>query len=317
MRFYLLKQKVQHEFLTLLFMKTSLQLAKAKNELSKRKLSIAIPASIVSDIPHLREKTLKVGLVGRAAAIFRVNEIIVYPDNPRVNQAADTDLIATLLAYMDTPQYLRKKLFTLKSELRYAGVLPPLRTPHHPLNRKMNKLKVGEYREGVTLPKRKNSVFVDIGVEKPAFIPNMELSTGKRVTVRIKRADKHIEAELASRDEIREYWGYTVTAEKLPFGKMVKTRGFDLTVATSKHGIPFANVAERMAERWQSGKILVAFGSPTRGLYEIVEHEGLNLEEIVDFVVNTVPVQGTETIRTEEALIASLAVLNMQITFKV
>ena len=298
-------------------MKTSLQLAEAKNDLSKRKVSIAIPVSIVSDVPHLREKTSKVGLIGRAAAIFRVKEIIVYPDNPRVNQAADADLIATLLAYMDTPQYLRKKLFTLKPELRYAGVLPPLRTPHHPLNRKMNKLKVGEYREGVTLSKRKNGVFVDIGVEKPALIPNTELSTGKRVTVRITRADKHVEAELASRGEIPEYWGYTVTAEKLPFGKMVKTRGFDLTVATSKHGVPFAKVAKRIADRWKGGKILMAFGSPTQGLYEIVEQEGLNLEEIVDFVVNTVPVQGTETIRTEEALVASLAVLNMQITFKV
>jgi len=298
-------------------MKTSLQLAKAKNDLSKRKVSIAIPVSIVSDVPHLREKTSKVGLVGRAAAIFRVNEIIVYPDNPRVNQATDTDLVATLLTYMDTPQYLRKKLFKLEPELRYAGVLPPLRTPHHPLNRKMNKLKVGEYREGVILSKRKNCGFVDIGVEKPAFIPNTELSTGKRVTARITRVDKRVEAELASRDEIPEYWGYTVRAEKLPFGKMVKTRGFDLTVATSKHGVPFAKVAERIAKRLESGKILVAFGSPTRGLYEIVEQEGLNLEEIVDFVINTIPVQGTETIRTEEALIVSLAVLSTQITFKV
>ena len=298
-------------------MKTSLQLAKAKNDLSKRKLSIAIPASIVSDVPHLREKTSKGGLIGRAASIFRVNEIIVYPDNPRVNQALDTDLIATLLAYMDTPQYLRKKLFTLKPELRYVGVLPPLRTPHHPLNPKMNKLKIGEYREGVTLSKRKNGVFVDIGVEKPALIPNTKLSTGRRVTVRITTVDKCVEAELASCNEIPEYWGYTVTTEKLPFAKMVKTRDFDLTVATSKHGVPFAQVAERIAERWEGGKILVAFGSPTRGLYEIVEQEGVNLEEIVDFVVNTVPVQGTETIRTEEALFASLAVLSTQITFKV
>lgn len=285
--------------------------------MGQKKLSIAIPVSIVSNVPHLREKTSKIGLIGRAAAIFRVNEIIIYPDNPRVNQAADMDLITTLLAYMDTPQYLRKKLFTLKPELRYAGVLPPLRTPHHPLNRKMNKLKVGEYREGVTLSKRKNGVFVDIGVEKPAFTPNTELSTGKRVTVRITRVNKHVEAELASRDKILEYWGYTITPEKFPFGKMVKTRGFDLTIATSKHGVPFANVAERIAERWEDGKILVAFGAPTRGLYEIVEQEGLNLEQIVDFVVNTIPVQGTETIRTEEALIASLAVLSTQITFKV
>jgi predicted SPOUT superfamily RNA methylase MTH1 len=32
----------------------------------------------------------------------------------------------------------------------------------------------------------------------------------------------------------------------------------------------------------------------------------------VDFVVNTVPEQGTETVRTEEALLASLAIFNVQ-----
>jgi len=81
--------------------------------LRKKKLSITIPASVVSDAPHLREKTSKVGLIARAAAIFRVDEIIVYPDNLHVNQAVDIDLIATLLAYMETPQYLRKRLLGL------------------------------------------------------------------------------------------------------------------------------------------------------------------------------------------------------------
>jgi predicted SPOUT superfamily RNA methylase MTH1 len=284
-----------------------------ENDLRKKKLSIVIPASIVSDVPHLREKTSKVGLIGRAAAIFRVDEIIIYPDNPRVNQTPDMDLIARLLAYMETPQYLRKKLFRLRPELRYAGVLPPLRTPHHPINRKMKSLKAGEYREGVTLSKKKAGVLVDIGVEKPALIPNTKLPIGKRVTVRIAKVDKRVEVELASRDEIPEYWGFTVTVEKLPFGKIVKTRGFDLTITTSKYGVQLASVAERIGERWKkAGTVLVAFGAPTRGLYEIVEQEGLDLEEIVDFVVNTIPMQGTETIRTEEALIASLAVLNMQ-----
>ena len=95
-----------------------------------RKLAIAIPLSIVSDIPHLREKTLKIGLIGRAAAIFRVNEIIVFPDILNINQKRDRNLIAMLLAYMETPQYLRKRLFKIKPELKYAGILPPLRTPH-------------------------------------------------------------------------------------------------------------------------------------------------------------------------------------------
>ena len=182
----------------------------------------------------------------------------------------------------------------------------------------MKKLKVGECREGVTLSKKKAGMLVDIGVEKPVFISNAQLRVGKRVTVKVARVDKRVEAELANRDEIPEYWGYTVKADKLPFGKTVKTRGFDLTIATSKHGVPLANAAEKIAERWKKAQILlVGFGAPTQGLYEIVEQERLNLEEIVDFVVNTIPMQGTETIRTEEALIASLAVLNMQITFKV
>ena len=284
--------------------------------MGKKRLSIAIPASVVSDVPHLREKTSKVGLIGRAAAIFRVDEIIVYPDNPHVNQAVDMDLIATLLVYMETPQYLRKRLFKLRPELRYAGVLPPLRTPHHPLNRKMKNLKVDEYREGVTLSKRKTGVLVDIGVENPAFISNAQLPINKRVTVRIKRIGRRVDAELARRSEIPEYWGYTVTVEKLSIGEIVKTRGFDLTFATSKHGVPFANVAEKATEKCRKANtILVAFGAPAQGLYEIVEQEGLKLDEIVDFNVNTVPMQATETIRTEEAIIASLAVLNCTFAF--
>lgn len=284
----------------------------------KKKLSIAIPISIVSDVPHLREKTSKVGLIGRAAAIFRINEIIVYPDNPQVNQTADMNLITLLLSYMETPQYLRKRLFKLRPELRYAGVLPPLRTPHHPLNRKMKNLKIGEYREGVVLSRVKAGVLVDIGVEKPALIPNVHLPNGKRVTVKVTKVDKQVKVELVNRDEIPEYWGYTVSPEKHPFGKIVKNKGFDLTIATSKYGTPLINIAKELAGKWSKAtRILIAFGAPTQGLYEVVKEEGLDLEKLVDFVVNTIPMQGTETVRTEEALIASLAVFNMFSFFKV
>jgi len=284
--------------------------------LQRKKLSIAIPASVISDTPHLREKTSKIGLIGRAAAIFRVDEIIIYPDNPKVNQTANMDLIATLLAYMETPQYLRKRFFKLRPELQYVGILPPLRTAHHPLNRKMKNLKVGEYREGVTLSRAKEGTLIDIGVEQPALIPNKQLPTEKRFTMKITKVEKRVEVELANRDEIPTYWGYIVTAERHPLGKLARSRGFDLTVATSKRGVPFANVAEKIAEKWKKADtILVAFGAPSQGLYEIVKNEGFNLDDVVDFVVNTVPMQGTETVRTEEALFASLAILNMQFRF--
>jgi len=284
--------------------------------LLKRKLCIAIPASVVSDTPHLREKTAKIGLVGRAAAIFRVNEIIIYPDTSKANQTADIDLISTLLVYMETPQYLRKRLFKLKPELRYAGILPPLRTPHHPLNRKMKNLKNGEYREGVTLSKTKEGTLVDVGVEQLALIPNKQLPISKRITVKITNVDQRVECEPANRDEIPAYWGYMVTVERHSFGNLVKNRSFDLIIATSKYGVPFAEVVEEIAEKWRKAKtVLVAFGAPTQGLYDIARSEGLSLDDVVDFVVNIIPMQGTETVRTEEALIASLAILNMQFCF--
>lgn len=280
--------------------------------MQRKKLCIAIPASVVSDTPHLREKTSKIGLIGRAAAIFKVREIIIYPDNPSLNQTAEMNLISTLLAYMETPQYLRKRLFEIKSELRYAGILPPLRTPHHPLNRKMRNLKRGEYREGVTISNSAAGTLVDIGVEKPALIPNRQLPIGKRITVKIVKVNRQVEIDLAKHEEITEYWGYSVTVEKDSFSKLVKRGGFDLTIATSKYGVPFHAVAQKISERWDKAKrILVAFGSPSEGLYEIAKREGFNLDEIVDFVVNTVPRQGTETVRTEEAIAASLAVLNV------
>jgi predicted SPOUT superfamily RNA methylase MTH1 len=277
-----------------------------------KKLAIAIPASVISGTPHLREKTSKIGLIGRAAAIFRVDEIIVYHDNPKANQHQNADLIATLLTYMETPQYLRKRLFKVEQQLRYAGILPPLRTPHHPLNRKTETLKVGEYREGVTLSRTKEGMLVDIGVEHPALLRET-WALGKRLTLQIVKTSERVEVQTVSKSEIPYYWGYTVTVETHSFGKLVENGKFDLTVATSKIGDNFMDVAGKIAEKWKKSKrILVAFGAPTRGLHEIVKDEGANLKDVVDFVVNTIPGQGTETVRTEEALIASLAVFTAQ-----
>jgi hypothetical protein len=46
-------------------------------------------------------------------------------------------------------------------------------------------------------------------------------------------------------------------------------------------------------------------------LHEIVGANGEKLDSIFDFVVNTIPDQGTATVRTEEALLATLAVFNV------
>lgn len=286
--------------------------------LAKKRLSIAIPASVVSDTPHLREKTAKIGLISRAAAIFRVDEIIIFPDAPGSSQNTEANLVSTLLSYLETPQYLRKRLFKLSPDLQYAGILPPLRTPHHPLNRQIKELRVGEFREAVTLPGTEKQTLVDIGVEQPALIRDKDLAVGKRVTVKVVKWDgKVVEVELADRDEAPFYWGYAVIVESHPFSNILRKRGFDLAVATSRYGSPFANIAGEFVERWKAANnVLVAFGAPSQGLGDIVKREGRRLSELVDFVVNTVPMQGTETVRSEEALFASLAIFNIVLELK-
>jgi predicted SPOUT superfamily RNA methylase MTH1 len=275
-------------------------------------LSIAIPASIVSDIPHLREKTARIGIIGRAAAIFRVNEVIIFPDMPKVNQNRDIKLVSTILSYMETPQYLRKWLFKMVPELRYAGILPPLRTTHHPLTKKLRDLKVGDYREGVSISRVKDGVLVDVGIEQPVLVLNKDVKLNKRITVKITKTQPPPEATLVNRQEIKTYWGFQITTTDMPLGRLIKEGKFDLTLATSRLGVPLAKAKEEILKHWKNAyKILVAFGAPTQGLYEIVKHENLALEDIVDFVVNMIPSQGTETVRTEEAVCASLAVLNM------
>lgn len=276
-----------------------------------KKLTIAIPASVISDTPHLREKTSKIGFIGRAAAIFRVNEIVVYGDNPKTSQVDDLKLISTLLSYMETPQYLRKRLFKLEPQLQFAGILPPLRTPHHPLNNKAANLKVGEYREGLVLSGTRDGALVDIGVEKPVFMRETKTAINERITARVTEVGNQVNIEKVNQDEIPIYWGYRVSTQKTSFSAFVRKGGFDLTIGTSKFGSRFTIVTEKIATRWVRAKnVLLVFGSPARGLFEIARDEGINLNDTIDFVVNTIMYQGTETVRTEEAVLASLAILN-------
>ena len=278
------------------------------------KLAVAVPASVVSDTPHLREKTSKIGLIGRATAIFRVNEVVVYADKPKANQNRDLDLVATLLIYMETPQYLRKRLFKIDPKLKYAGILPPLRTPHHPLNSKTENLMLGEYREGVVLPGTKEGLLVDIGVEQPALLREKQHAVGKRLTIQVIKPGKQSEVQ-AVYGEVPSYWGYKVSVQS-SLKKLVDQKNFDLVIGTSISGTKWADTVEEVAEKWkQANSALVAFGGPARGLCEIAKDERWNLNEEIDFLVNTIPKQGTKTVRTEEAILASLSIMNIQLGF--
>jgi len=274
-----------------------------------RVVTVAVPASMVADVPHLREKTAKIGLVGRAAAIFRVERVVVYWDLEG-DQRREAGLIEAVLNYMAAPQYLRKYLFGLRPELRYAGVLPPLRTPNHPLARRSELVRIGEFREGVVLGVKGGRSLVDVGVERPAVVSGL-LPVRGRVSVRVVGVGERLEAVPVGREEIGVYWGYTAAVARATLGELVRRGGYDLRVATSRYGRPFEEVVERLRTDWGGARnVLVAFGSPSRGLREILAQEGVKVEELFHYTVNLFRHQGTETVRTEEAVLAGLALLN-------
>ena len=134
----------------------------------KDELSIFIPNSFLSESKDLKIRTYKVGILGRALAIFQADNVVIYNDDHAKNEDGEMDgeFIAEILNYMNTPQYLRKKAFPIRSELKHVGILPPLRAPHHPVNSQPD---VGDYRQGFTVKRNKKGTFVDIGMDKLAF----------------------------------------------------------------------------------------------------------------------------------------------------
>jgi len=275
------------------------------------KLSVALPASIFGETKNLRDKTIKAGFIGRALAVFRVEEVIIYRDLYGLkDQEREASLISSLLSYMETPQYLRVKIFPIGKNLLYAGLLPPLRTPHHPTVAKVEDIVDGEFREGLVVSHDDSSSFIDVGLNELVKIPG-RLKPGLRVTVRVFKKGNGLIGELSSKRDVSVYWGYRVLNINHSLGSVLSAYRGSLKIATSKYGLPITEVYGELATRLRnSTSTLVLFGSPREGLADILLREGLNLKEHVDLAVNFIPHQGSVTVRTEEALYATLAILN-------
>lgn len=263
-------------------------------------LTICIPSSILSIADTLIEKTLIAGIIARAMAIYRVNEVVIYTD--RYSNKKDTLLMKELLEYVETPQYLRRYIFSISQNLKYAGLMPPLRTPHHPtLDSDI------EFREGFVLKSWNKGSLVDIGLKEPIECP-FQLPQNKRVSMK-REGNLWIPIK---KDEIPYYWGYEISVDMKGLGHYLKNSKHDYIISTSRLGTPVNLVIDRIKNILKSGKkIAILFGSPHEGLHEILKKESIDVNSISDLVVNMVPNQGTATIRTEEALIISLAIISI------
>jgi methyltransferase len=271
-----------------------------------QRLSVALPSSFTRDVPHLREKTSRIGLVARALAIFRVEEIMIYNVDSSTSSMRESKLFEKLLVYQETPQYMRRTLFVRDPDLQYGGILPPLRLPSHP-NRE--EPQAGMIREALVMEPAPSSL-LDAGFRDPVRIQS-RLRPRERVTIRLTKASP-LEGELVDPNRLPIYWGFRVSRTDFPLGKLLAREKRDLVISTSREGTVIRDVMDNLSVRWKSSRHpLVIFGSPSEGIPEILAREKLTPEDISDFNLNTVPDQGVETVRTEEALFATLSELNL------
>jgi predicted SPOUT superfamily RNA methylase MTH1 len=274
-------------------------------------LKVAVPASLVSDTPHPREKTAKLGTIARICAIFGISEILLYPDDPQRNQAQELDFCQRILSFVETPQYLRKRIFGLHPSLKFTGILPPLQSPNHNVPAEIGKCKVGDFRDGVVVGGDKSELDVDVGLGRTLKCFG-SIPVGSRVTVRITNLGKILAGEVVPDSEKPDNWGYRMKVSQLRLGELMKESQAELKVGTSRYGTPVAEIWVNLIRSLNSAtSMLVVFGSPKRGLLDVLKDEGLMPKDVFNYFINTVPGQNVATVRTEEAMLTSMSLLNL------
>ena len=196
------------------------------------KLSVAIPESALSDESLKIDKTRKISVLARACAIFKIDTIYVYQEG---NKKTDPGLMVMILRYLETPQFLRRRLFPKMNDLKFAGVLHPLKIPSHntPVNSK--KIKAGDIREGIVVSS-KGEKFVDVGINQLIRYYGNNNANGKRVTIKFKEGYPKLSIKDIDRSEVPEYWGYSVKERANLFSILSEWKGN--IIITSRKGKP-------------------------------------------------------------------------------
>lgn len=268
-----------------------------------------LPASVIGVSDDLRVKTFRAGLIGRAAAIFRVDEITIYLDDHGAESVSNQRVFSKLLRYMAVPQYLRKTVFKKEEDLRFAGLLPPLKIPSHTVPSSLKHVSLGSFRLASIVKTMGNRVVLETGLEKrftaPTTSPPVEAGEGNMVLIKIEDASK-LSASIVDSAASPFYLGYRVSSPKATLGEFLKKVNA-VKIGTSKYGeLAWQRLKELKKTMSKNENVMVVFGSPSMGLREILAREKIKAEDVFDILVNTVGEQGTETVRTEEALYITL-----------
>jgi len=217
-----------------------------------------------------------------------------------------------LLEYLDTPQYLRKKIYPKMDMLKYAGKLHPLRSPHHKDKVPLNLIKHGEIRVGLIEQKKDGVFYVDVGLDSLILYKGKIKSIGKKIDVKLIKKNNVLTAiDVEKTDIVKYYWGYNVFYFN-SINEVLKEYDTSKIVLTSRYSTNYdimsqfsINLKNTLRE---DGSILLFFGSPKFGLKDLFSKEGINYDKFNSF--NFFPKQGTQTVRLEESIFGVLSILN-------
>ncbi|MGC8558498.1 MAG: putative RNA uridine N3 methyltransferase, partial [Nitrososphaeria archaeon] len=211
----------------------------------------------------------------------------------------DMKLFEIIVKYLLTPPYLRKYAFPMKNELKYVGLLPPINIPSHIVSKDDN------LRYGIVIKKGKES-YVETGIGKMVRLNGYRNAmNGEIIPVKLIKIGSEV---AAVKHDFKGYSGMKVE-RIIDLGSFIDALNYEnnTVIYTSREGAPISKNWKDIYEKMKTtGSILLLFGSPKMGFEDMLDQsyrkKGL--------WVNIAEDQAVKTIRTEEALLISLSLIN-------
>ncbi|KAH7405642.1 putative RNA methyltransferase [Phaeosphaeria sp. MPI-PUGE-AT-0046c] len=173
-------------------------------------VSIALPGSWLTNAKKPDHKTIQVGRIARAAAVFCVDEIVVFDDDPvnvdpkvvnaryirkKGKKPSKQEIMDSILeedepwqnpdqflyhvlSFAECPPHLRMTLFPKHKNLEQAGILPSMDMPHHLRSHEWCQYREGSIVGPAPAPKQKSKTstsneyaYVECGLPYPIRVP--------------------------------------------------------------------------------------------------------------------------------------------------
>jgi predicted SPOUT superfamily RNA methylase MTH1 len=187
-------------------------------------VSIALPGSWLNNAKKPDHKTMQVGRIARAAAVFCVDEVVVFDDDPvnvdpkvvapkyirGKNKKTKQEVLDSILeedepwqnpdqflyhvlSFAECPPHLRMTLFPKHKNLEQAGILPSMDMPHHLRSHEWCQFREGSIVGPAPPPKNKKTqdqneyAYVECGLPYPIRVPipaESPVEEGMRTTIR-------------------------------------------------------------------------------------------------------------------------------------